>query len=53
MNRLKSTLQVHPKEQTLKKELDEIYSTVKEIPMFIGGKEVKSDRILPIFPPIR
>ena len=40
-----------PEREALKKALDEVYSTVKEIPMFIGGKEVKSDRILPIYPP--
>ena len=40
----------HEREE-IKKALDEVYSNVREIPMFIGGKEVKSDRVIPIYPP--
>jgi 1-pyrroline-5-carboxylate dehydrogenase len=40
-----------PEREELKKALDEVYSNVREIPMFIGGKEVKSDKVMPIYPP--
>jgi 1-pyrroline-5-carboxylate dehydrogenase len=40
-----------PEREELVKAIDEVYSQVREIPMFIGGKEVRSDHILPIYPP--
>lgn len=40
-----------PEREELEKALDEVYAHVKEIPMFIGGKEVRSDNVLPICPP--
>ena len=48
---VKDYLPGSPEREDIKKALDEIYSDVKEIPMFIGGKEVTSDKILPIYPP--
>lgn len=48
---IKEYLPGSPERVDLIKALDEIYSNVKEIPMFIGGKEVTSDKILPIYPP--
>ena len=48
---VKEYLPGSPEREDIKKALDEIYSDVKEIPMFIGGKEVTSDKILPIYPP--
>lgn len=40
-----------PERVELEKAMDEVYSNVKEIPMFIGGKKVRSDKIIPIYPP--
>ncbi len=40
-----------PEREELKKVLEENYSKVIEIPMFIGGKEVKSDNKIPVYPP--
>jgi len=40
-----------PERVELKKALDEVYSKIIEIPMFIGGKEVKSDKKVPVYPP--
>ena len=48
---VKEYLPGSPEREDIKKALNEIYSDVKEIPMFIGGKEVTSDKILPIYPP--
>jgi 1-pyrroline-5-carboxylate dehydrogenase len=48
---VKEYLPGSPERKDLKKALDEVYSNVREIPMFIGGREVKSDKILPIYPP--
>jgi 1-pyrroline-5-carboxylate dehydrogenase len=43
---VKDYLPGSPERVDLIKALDEIYSNVKEIPMFIGGKEVTSDKKL-------
>jgi 1-pyrroline-5-carboxylate dehydrogenase len=40
-----------PEREELKSALDEAYSEIIEIPMFIGGKEVKSDKSIPVYPP--
>jgi 1-pyrroline-5-carboxylate dehydrogenase len=48
---VKEYLPGSPEREELKTALDEIYSNVKEIPMFIGGKEVRSNKILPVYPP--
>ncbi len=48
---VKEYLPGSPEREDIKKALEKIYSDVKEIPMFIGGKEVTSDKILPIYPP--
>ncbi|MFC2098909.1 L-glutamate gamma-semialdehyde dehydrogenase, partial [Bacteroidota bacterium] len=40
-----------PERNELQAAIDEAYSKEIEIPMFIGGKEVKSDKAIPIFPP--
>ncbi|KPL15872.1 MAG: 1-pyrroline-5-carboxylate dehydrogenase [Bacteroides sp. SM23_62] len=48
---VKEYLSGSPERDALKRALDEVYSNVREIPMFIGGKEVKSNKILPIYPP--
>ncbi len=40
-----------PEREELKKALDEAYSKIIEIPMFIGGREVKSDKKVPVYPP--
>jgi len=40
-----------PERQELQRAIDEAYSEIIEIPMFIGGKEVKSDKKIPIHPP--
>ena len=48
---VKEYLPGSPERADLKKALDEVYSNVKKIPMFIGGKEVTSDKILPVYPP--
>lgn len=42
-----------PERKELEKALKEAYSKVIDIPMFIGGKEIKSDRKVPVFPPHR
>ena len=48
---VKEYLPDSPERVDLEKALYEIYFNVKEIPMFIGGNEVKSDKILPVYPP--
>ncbi|MBN1951652.1 MAG: L-glutamate gamma-semialdehyde dehydrogenase [Bacteroidales bacterium] len=40
-----------PERASVKKALEEAYSTVIDIPMFIGGKEVRSGRKVPIYAP--
>ncbi|MFC2115278.1 L-glutamate gamma-semialdehyde dehydrogenase [Bacteroidota bacterium] len=40
-----------PEREELNKALDEVYSKVIDIPMFIGGREVKSDKMIPVYPP--
>ena len=42
-----------PEREELKTALEEAYSKVIEIPMFIGGKEVKTDNSIPVYPPHR
>jgi 1-pyrroline-5-carboxylate dehydrogenase len=37
--------------ETLKQEIERLRSQVLEIPMLIGGKEVKTDNLVPIYPP--
>ncbi|MCK4852892.1 MAG: L-glutamate gamma-semialdehyde dehydrogenase, partial [Bacteroidales bacterium] len=48
---VKGYLPGSPEREEIIKAVDEVYSNVKGIPMFIGGKEVKSDKIIPIVPP--
>jgi 1-pyrroline-5-carboxylate dehydrogenase len=42
-----------PEREELQKALDEAYSKIVEIPMFIGGREVRSGKKVPVFPPHR
>jgi 1-pyrroline-5-carboxylate dehydrogenase len=42
-----------PERGELQKALDEAYSKIIEIPMFIGGREVRSGKQNPVFPPHR
>ena len=42
-----------PERGELQKALDEAYSKIIEIPMFIGGREVRSGKQIPVFPPHR
>ena len=42
-----------PEREEVQKALDEAYSKVIEIPMFIGGSEVRSGREIPVYPPHR
>jgi 1-pyrroline-5-carboxylate dehydrogenase len=42
-----------PEREELQKALDEAYSKIVEIPMFIGGREIKSGKKVPVFPPHR
>ncbi len=37
--------------ETLKKEIDDMRSQVMDIPMVIGGKEVRTENLIPIYPP--
>jgi len=42
-----------PEREELKIALDEAYSKVLDIPMFIGGKEVRTDNKIAVYPPHR
>ncbi len=37
--------------ETLKQEIERLRSQVLDIPMYIGGKEVRTDNLAPIYPP--
>lgn len=50
---VKDYLPGSPEREELKKALDEVYANVKEIPMFIGGREVRSENVFPVYPPHR
>ena len=40
-----------PEREEIQKAIDDVYSGLVEIPMFIGGREVKSDKKVPVYPP--
>jgi 1-pyrroline-5-carboxylate dehydrogenase len=40
-----------PEREEIIKALDEVYSNVIEIPMYIGGKQVQSGKKIPVYPP--
>ncbi len=42
-----------PERAEIKKALDEVYSGIVDIPMYIGGKALRSDKKVPVYPPHR
>ena len=40
-----------PEREEIKKALEEVYSNIQEIPMYIGGTMIKSEKKVPVYPP--